>query len=83
LPIAKQIAEALEAAHERLRASESCSTTQGWMISRLMLTPTCGVRRVPDGNFVIRLTQPYKPPTHYDLVIDWFKELRRLVPVGQ
>ena len=35
---------------------------------------------LPDGNFVIRLTQPYKPPTHYDLVIDWFKELRRLMP---
>ena len=30
---------------------------------------------LPDGNFVIRLTQPHKPPTHYDLVIDWFKEL--------
>ena len=38
---------------------------------------------LPDGSFVIRLTQPYKPPTHYDLVIDWFNELRRLVPVSR
>ena len=38
---------------------------------------------LPDGNFVIRLTQPYKPPTHLDLVIDWFEDLKRLVPAGK
>ena len=36
---------------------------------------------LPDGeHFVMLLSPKYLSPTHYDLVINWFDEIRQKVP---
>ena len=36
---------------------------------------------MPDGeHFVMSLSPQYPSPTHYSVVVNWFEELKRLVP---
>jgi hypothetical protein len=42
--------------------------------------PGCTVDALPDGRFVYVGKPPQRPPTHLQVVIDWFTELRERVP---
>ncbi len=39
---------------------------------------------LPDGeHFVMLLSPKYVSPTHYNLVINWFDEIRQKIPAGR